>query len=86
MRFTIRDLFWLTVVVALGVWWWVDRSRLAERFNKFTTRVYPLVGPGRIIIHGGRAKLELDMPNLQHRPQTCPANSPCTSPSATFSG
>lgn len=28
-QFTIRDLLWLTVVVALGVAWWVDRNRLA---------------------------------------------------------
>jgi len=27
-RFTIRDVLWLTVVVALGVGWWLDRSRL----------------------------------------------------------
>ena len=26
MRFTIRDLLWLTVVVALGVAWWVPAS------------------------------------------------------------
>jgi hypothetical protein len=26
-RFTIRDLLWLTVVVALGVAWWVDRRQ-----------------------------------------------------------
>ena len=31
MKFTIRDLLWLTVVVALGVAWWVDRSTLATR-------------------------------------------------------
>jgi len=30
MRFTIRDLLWLTVVVALGVAWWVDRRVLIE--------------------------------------------------------
>src|SRR5687767_10406474 len=30
MRFTIRDLLWLTAVVALGVAWWVDRSRQGE--------------------------------------------------------
>ena len=33
-RFTIRDLLWLTLVVAMGVGWWVDlrstRNRLAE--------------------------------------------------------
>ena len=27
-RFTIRDVLWLTVVVALGVGWYVDRERL----------------------------------------------------------
>jgi hypothetical protein len=28
LRFTIRDLLWLTVVVALIVGWWFDRNRL----------------------------------------------------------
>jgi hypothetical protein len=28
LRFTIRDLLWLTVVVALAVGWWLDHSRL----------------------------------------------------------
>ena len=28
MKFTIRDLLWLMVVVGLGLAWWVDRSRL----------------------------------------------------------
>jgi hypothetical protein len=26
LRFTIRDLFWLVVVVALAVGWWVDHA------------------------------------------------------------
>ena len=29
-RFTIRDLLWLTVVVGLGVGWWLDRGRQRE--------------------------------------------------------
>jgi hypothetical protein len=33
MRFTIRDLLWLTVVLALVLAWWLDRSRLAEMAN-----------------------------------------------------
>jgi hypothetical protein len=33
MRFTIRDLLWLTLVVALAVAWWVDRGRMAARFS-----------------------------------------------------
>jgi hypothetical protein len=27
-KFSIRDLFWLTVVVALAVGWWLDRRAL----------------------------------------------------------
>ena len=33
MKFSIRDLLWLTVVVALAVGWWVDRSRLATELK-----------------------------------------------------
>jgi hypothetical protein len=29
MKFSIRDILWLTVAVALAVGWWIDRSRLA---------------------------------------------------------
>jgi hypothetical protein len=29
MKFSIRDLLLVTVIVALAVGWWVDRSRLA---------------------------------------------------------
>jgi hypothetical protein len=29
-RFTIRDVLWLTVVVAMGVGWWIDKSRTAK--------------------------------------------------------
>ena len=28
-RFTIRDILWLTALVALGVGWWLDHRRLA---------------------------------------------------------
>jgi hypothetical protein len=32
MRFTIRDLLWLTVVVALALGWWIhQRGKLLER-------------------------------------------------------
>src|SRR5688572_11143781 len=27
-RFTIRDVLWLTVVVAIGVGWWIDHGRI----------------------------------------------------------
>jgi hypothetical protein len=29
LRFTIRDLLWLTALVALGVAWWIDNRRMA---------------------------------------------------------
>ena len=32
-RFTIHDVLWLTVVSAVLVAWWTDRSRLAERLR-----------------------------------------------------
>ncbi|HUE69354.1 MAG TPA: hypothetical protein VMP01_00585 [Pirellulaceae bacterium] len=40
MRFTIRDLLWLTVVVALGVAWWVDRSSLAALVDELANREF----------------------------------------------
>jgi len=33
MRFTIRDVLWLTVVVALGVGWWVNTRRTAHEIT-----------------------------------------------------
>jgi hypothetical protein len=36
-RFTIRDLLLLTVIVAMGAGWWLDRQRLQDR-------VYELIG------------------------------------------
>ena len=33
-RFTIRDVLWLTVVVAIGLWWFRERSALQQRAAK----------------------------------------------------
>ena len=33
-RFTIRDVLWLTVVVALGVTWGIDRQRQAAKHER----------------------------------------------------
>ena len=32
-RFTIRELVLLTLVVAMGVGWWIDRNRLQARWS-----------------------------------------------------
>ena len=37
-RFTIRDVLWLTVVVALAVGWWLNNSRLHARFQTLEAR------------------------------------------------
>ena len=34
-RFTIRDLLWLTALVALGFGWWLDRSKLSAELSAF---------------------------------------------------
>jgi hypothetical protein len=33
-RFTIRDVLWLTVVVAMGVSWWIDNKRIEKAVTK----------------------------------------------------
>jgi hypothetical protein len=32
-RFTIRDLLWLTVMVALGVGWWLDHRAWVQKYS-----------------------------------------------------
>ena len=34
MKFSIRDLFLVTVIVAMAVGWWVDRASLARQLEK----------------------------------------------------
>jgi hypothetical protein len=49
LRFTIRDLLWLTLVVALALGWWVDRRsysvpprfQLSDVTTTSGTRTYP---------------------------------------------
>ena len=31
LRFPIRDLFWLTVLAAISVAWWIDKNRMHEQ-------------------------------------------------------
>ena len=35
MKFTTRDLFLVTLIVALAVGWWVDRSRLVSKTRDY---------------------------------------------------
>jgi hypothetical protein len=51
-RFTIRELVLLTLVVAMGVEWWVDRNRLAaesqHRLELLYELAHPSPGPRRL--------------------------------------
>jgi hypothetical protein len=38
MKFSLRDLFLVTLIVALGLGWWLDRSHLAEENRQFEMR------------------------------------------------
>jgi hypothetical protein len=39
IRFTIRDLLWLTAVMALAVGWWLDACRRAEQMDELNARL-----------------------------------------------
>ena len=39
MKFSIRDLFLVTLIVALAAGWWVDRSRLGKAVDGWKERV-----------------------------------------------
>ena len=43
MRFSIRDLLFVTVIVALAVAWWVDRQRMREEVRLEVDRVYSVL-------------------------------------------
>jgi hypothetical protein len=43
LRFTIRDLLWLTVVVALLTGWWFDRKRAVESGEQITANQTSLI-------------------------------------------
>jgi hypothetical protein len=43
MRFSIRDLLWLTVVVALAVGWWLERGRLLQEVADLSALKKPTI-------------------------------------------
>jgi hypothetical protein len=43
MKFSIRDLLLVTVIVALAVGWWVDRMRMREEVKREVERVYSVL-------------------------------------------
>jgi hypothetical protein len=48
LRFSIRDLLWLTLVVGMGVGWWIDHQRVssiaAEWRGKYEAEIFGPIG------------------------------------------
>jgi hypothetical protein len=61
LRFSIRDLLWLTLLAAIVTAWWIDRSRLAARIDELTAPVQVEFFEGLDAIRiGGRGLTEQD--------------------------
>lgn len=43
-RCTLRELFLLIVIAAMGCGWWVDRSRLSAGLERLTQHIYQVDG------------------------------------------
>ena len=56
LRFTIRDVLWLTVVAALAIGWWWDRFRLDDELRAFIETQVQFAKSHNLNfdIHGGR--------------------------------
>ncbi len=61
MRFTIRDLLWLTVVVALAVAWRIDRSRLINPLEENGGVWIRSIERGETLLIGRNKKGEITM-------------------------
>ena len=42
--FSLRDLFWITVVVAMAVSWWLDRQRIEAKYEQWRLRAETAIG------------------------------------------
>jgi len=56
-RFTIRDVLWLTALIAMGCVWWLDRHQQSQKHDKEVrqllmkyVRQYEVKADGRLIL------------------------------------
>jgi hypothetical protein len=55
MRFTIRDLLWLTVVVAMGAGWFVNVLIERQRYEEQRRALNQALNESNFLRYGGRA-------------------------------
>ena len=58
IRFTIRDLLWLTLVVGMAVGWWLDRSRISSEFKSEIDQINAAL-EGDAILEGKHQMLQI---------------------------
>ncbi len=57
-RFTIRDLLWLTALIAMGIGWWLDRSKLASDWKLEIDQINAAL-EGDAIMEGKHQKIQI---------------------------
>ena len=81
LRFTIRDLFWLTLVVASLLGWWSDRSSLYHQLSRVVHGAADEAAHWNVIAHelakemqraGWTVDLERDEPPWAEPPPAVP--------------
>jgi hypothetical protein len=63
MKFSIRDLLLVTVIVAILVAWWIDRRRLAAEIKELRSDVEWLESRNPLVYAGVGGRVNPPMPN-----------------------
>lgn len=58
MRFSIRDLMFVTVIVALAVAWWLDRTRLHAKVQRLESKLQFIESLEMVIAEAAQAQAE----------------------------
>jgi hypothetical protein len=59
-KFSIHDLLWLMLVVALGVAWWVDRGRLTVRLDRQAEQIHEMETRWSAWMRGGGPRFPIN--------------------------
>ena len=61
MKFTLRDLFWLVLVVAIGLGWWIDQDRIRRQSEALKAAAQRLQA---LPVRAAQAKLQVSEAEL----------------------